>query len=235
VCFVRSHQVTPPPRVYKCQQVARGESGETWGGGNRLYIAQKKTNSFFIIHLPQKPRTRPTDSKGVICARFSRARTPRTAYRIQGLFCFLRFSHCAVRRFEAPVRPMCDSEMSKILASGRPSAHNRRKFEVATTMLDLKRVRDPRYKLLPAPERICITDPKRSCRRLYVRLETWLARAAWEAYNVPPRREVLAQRLSGEVHYIQHLRKKRPAPCPACPLWLRDRLAKDPPAWRIEE
>jgi hypothetical protein len=122
----------------------------------------------------------------------------------------------------APVRPMCDPKMSKILASGRQSAHNRRKFEVATTMLE---TRDPHDSIFLEP--ICITDPCRSRRRLYVRLETWLARAAWEAYNVPPRRELVASRISAEVHYIQHLRKKRPAPCPACPLWIRERLERD--------
>jgi hypothetical protein len=141
---------------------------------------------------------------------------------IQGLFRFLHFSHCAVRQVLAPVRPMCDPEMSKILACGRQTAHNLGKFEVATTMLE---TRDPHDSIFL--ERICITDPLRSRRRLYIRLETWLARAAWEAYNVAPRKELLAECLSAEVHYIQHLRKKRPAPCPACPLWIRARLERD--------
>jgi len=80
---------------------------------------------------------------------------------------------------------------------------------------------------LLGPERRCITDPRRSRRQLYIRLETWLAREAWATFNnLGEREDELAQRLGAEVHYIQHLRKKRPGPCSRCPEWVRARFGR---------
>lgn len=53
----------------------------------------------------------------------------------------------------------------------------------------------------------CITDPARSRRQLYIRLETWLSRFMWEAFRAG--RELEAQRLTAEVYYIRHLHKGR--------------------------
>jgi len=84
----------------------------------------------------------------------------------------------------------------------------RRAREVATTTL---------FETTREAPRICITDPRRSHRNLYIRLETWLSRALWDGLgSVDPFGYRAA--VWGEMHYIRHLRKKRP-PCPACAAW----------------
>lgn len=78
---------------------------------------------------------------------------------------------------------------------------------------------------LPPPR--CITDPRRSRRELYIRVETWIARFVWE--SVRAGRGLEAELLAADLHYIRdHLRKKRAGPCETCPLEIRARLQSWP-------
>jgi len=58
----------------------------------------------------------------------------------------------------------------------------------------------------------------RSRRQFYIRLETWLSRFGWEEFGAG--HGLAAELILGEVHYIRHLRLKRP-PCERCPLWVQ--------------
>jgi hypothetical protein len=79
---------------------------------------------------------------------------------------------------------------------------------------------------------MCITDPRRSRRSIYLRLSVWLSRAMWDAYFFG-KEEVDAyivleqvKRLTGELHYIQHLRRGQRGPCELCSRFTVERFKK---------
>jgi hypothetical protein len=89
-------------------------------------------------------------------------------------------------------------------------------LEVATTISEAENPIDL--------SRRCVSDPRRSLRQLHNRLETWIARFAWEAHH--ERRFLEAELLLEHLHYLIHLRKKKRESCPRCTVWVRSQLEK---------
>lgn len=102
--------------------------------------------------------------------------------------------------------------------------------EVATTITETRTT----HAAAPPPP-VCISDPRRSMRQLYLRLETWLSRFWWEAFREG--QAFVASNATGgdghklieswligtELHYIRHLRRNR-RPCEQCQKWIAERL-----------